>query len=238
MESNRWWEFYFTRYFVGSVLGALIVMALAFHPDSALDEVIAKLLNYESVGMLELKSDHFWVLLGFGVAFCYIASAPILVMHAFRAHFDFHADMDTSIKAWLLRITIVGIPLVTLYFLFLDETIKFLFFAAYALVVLFQIVLMIPAFFQKFSNIFDFYKALTKDRAKDAQDRKQYIESYRHLREHGNAFLILFCELVLGCALFQSGRLSEALIIIAVWLIPTLPIWFLGTFLESRVKIV
>lgn len=236
MESNRWWEFYFIRYFVGSVLGALIIMALAFHPDSALDEVIANLFDFESVDVLKLKSDHFWVILCFGVAFCYIASAPILVMHAFRAHFDFQSDMKTSVGAWLLRIMIYCVPLAILYFLFCGQTIKFMFLAAYTLVITLQLVLIIPAIFSKFENIFDFYKSLTRDRAKASQDRKQYIESYKHLREHGNAFLILFCELVLGCALFVSGSLSEALIVILIWLIPTLPIWLLGTFLESRVK--
>lgn len=236
MELNRWWEFYFIRYFVGSVLGALIIMALAFHPDSELAGVIAKLFDFDNVDVLKLKSDHFWVVLSFGVAFCYIASAPILVMHAFRAHIDFQSDMNKSIKSWIFRMLIVCVPLLVLYFMFSGQTIKLTFFSAYTLVIVLQLVLILPAVSKKFSNIFDFYKSLTKDRAKDSQDRKQYIESYKHLREHGNAFLILFCELVLGCALFVSSSLSEALIVILVWLIPTLPIWFLGTFLESRVK--
>ncbi len=236
MESNRWWEFYFIRYFVGSVLGALIIMALAFHPESALDEVIANLFDFDSADVLKLKSDHFWVILSFGVAFCYIASAPILVMHAFRAHFDFQSDMNTSISSWLLRIIFICAPLVVLYIVFCDQAIKFMFLAAYTLVITLQFVLIVPAIFHKFKEVFNFYKSLTKDRAKVSEDRKQYIESYKHLREHGNAFLILFCELMLGCALFVSSSLSEALIVILVWLIPTLPIWFLGTFLESRVK--
>lgn len=236
METNRWWEFYFIRYFVGSVLGSLIIMALAFHPDSLLSGVIADLFNLNEENLLTLKNEHFWVILSFGIAFCYVASAPILVMHALRAHFDFQSNTDTSVKAWILRITITTLPLFAIWFLFNGNTTKSAFFSPYGLTVSFQIVLLIPALRDKFNTIFDFYKSLSKDRAKESQDRKQFIESYKHLREHGNAFLILFCELVLGCALFVSASLSEALIVIMVWLSPTVPIWFLGTFLESKIK--
>jgi len=236
MESNRWWEFYFIRYFVGSVLGALIVMALSFHPDSMLSGVIASLFDFDKSGALQLKGEHIWVILSFGVAFCYLASSPILVMHALRAHFDFQSDTDLSLKAWGLRLIITAIPLIVIWSLFGDNKIKSGFLSAYGLVVAFQIVLLAPALYKKFDCIFVFYKALAKDRAKESQDRKQFIESYRNLREHGNAFLILFCELVLGCALFVSASLAEALIVITIWLVPTLPIWFLGTFLESKVR--
>lgn len=236
MASNRWWEFYFIRYFVGSVLGSLVVMALAFHPDSMLTDVVADLFNFEDASFLKLKSDHFWVVLSFGVAFCYIASAPILVMHALRAQFDFQSNTDLSAKAWVCRIAIILMPLAIIWFLFGDNRIKSGFLSAYGLVVAFQFVFIFPALIKRFDHIFDFYKLLAKDRAKESDDRKQYIESYRHLREHGNAFLILFCELVLGCALFVSESLSEGLLVITIWIIPTLPIWFLGAFLESKVK--
>jgi hypothetical protein len=236
MESNRWWEFYFVRYFVGSVFGSLVVMALAFHPDSSLSLVIANLFNFSSKDLLELKSDHFWVILSFGVAFCYIASAPILVMHALRAQFDFQSGIYTSWKGWIFRIFLVVIPFALLYFIFKEQTVKFALLGAYTFVVVFQLVFLGPALLSKFDSIFVFYKELAKNRAKDAAERKQYIESYKHLREHGNAFLILFCELVLGSALFVSKSLSEALIVLIIWLSPTIPVWFLGTFLESKVK--
>lgn len=236
MESNRWWEFYFIRYFVGSVLGSLIIMALAFHPDSLLSGVIANLFDFNDASLLKLKSDQFWVILSFGVAFCYMASSPILVMHALRAHFDFQAETNLSVWAWLYRVVIVAIPLAITWYLFGDNKIKSAFLSAFGLVVTLQLALLIPAIYKKFGTIFDFYKKLAKDRANESKDRKQFIESYKHLREHGNAFLILFCELVLGCALFVSSSLSEALIVTIIWLSPTLPVWFLGTFLESRLK--
>lgn len=235
---NRWWEFYFIRYFVGSVLGSLIIMALAFHPDSSLSSVIAKVFNLHDNNLLVLKSEHFLVVLSFGIAFCYLASAPILVMHALRAHFDFQRNPITSIKFWfiVLAIIIVVSLFLFMWFILSWKPTKIIFFSAYILTVFFQFALLAPAVHEKFNTVFDFYKKLSKDRAKESQDRKQFIESYKHLREHGNAFLILFCELVLGCALFVSTSLSGALAVIIIWLLPTLPIWFLGTFLESKVK--
>lgn len=236
MKSNRWWEFYFIRYFVGSVLGSLVVMALAFHPASGLADVIANLFDFEDASLLKLKSDHFWVIFSFGVAFCYIASAPILVMHALRVQLDFQSDTNLSTRAWVFRIVVLAIPLSIAWLLFGNNIAKTGFFSAYGMVVTFQLALLAPAVSNKFENIFNFYKSLAKDRAKEADARKQYIESYRHLREHGNAFLIIFFELVLGSALFVSSSLSEALIAVTFWITPTLTIWLLGTYLESKVN--
>lgn len=236
MESNRWWEFYFIRYFVGSVSGALVIMALAFHPNSELADVIAKLFDFENASLLNLQSDHFWVILSFGVAFCYIASAPILVMHALRAGFDFTSNINSSAKAWVCRVLFIAIPLVISFFISGSDIAKLGFVWVYGMMVAMQLVLLIPAVSDKFKKNFEFYKNLAENRAKESGDRKQYIESYRHLREHGNAFLILFCEVVLGAVLFVSRSLAEALIVVMIWIVPALTIWFLSTALESKVK--
>ncbi|MFB9868925.1 hypothetical protein [Vreelandella sulfidaeris] len=236
MESNRWWEFYFIRYFVGSVLGSLVVMALAFHPESSLSHVISNLFDFDDASLLKLKSDHFWVILGFGVAFCYIASAPILVMHVLRAHINFRNNADMSLGAWGLRLIIFLVSVGIVLKIHWGDYLRIVFFIGYALVVTFQLALLVPAIFRKFDRVFLFYKKLANDRAKDEKTRKEFVESYRHLREHGNAFLIIFCELILGCALFVSGSLSEAIIVIMIWLGPTLPVWFIGSSLETKIE--
>lgn len=236
MESNRWWEFYFVRYFVGSVLGSLVILALVFHPNSLLSPVIGSLFHFNSKDFFDLKSEHFLVVLGFSIAFCYISSAPILVLHAFRAHIDFKAKTKTSLRSWSFRAALLIPPLLIDFFIYKDNPLKFAFFFCYTLVIYFQATLVISAICNKFDTVFNFYKSLAKERAKDAQERKQYIESYRHLREHGNAFLILFCEVVLGCSLFVSDSLSEALLVIVIWLIPAIFVWVLGTALESNIE--
>lgn len=105
-------------------MGSLIVMALAFHPDSALADVIANLFDFEDASLLKLQSDHFWVVLSFGVAFCYIASAPILVMHALRAQIDFQSDINLSFKVWALRIAVFAIPLGITWCIFGNNIVK------------------------------------------------------------------------------------------------------------------
>jgi hypothetical protein len=61
---------------------------------------------------------------------------------------------------------------------------------------------------------------------------EQYVESYRHLREHGNAFFIVFLELLLGTALFYSPFPWVALL--ALWIFPAAGVWLFGTLLENR----
>jgi hypothetical protein len=82
------------------------------------------------------------------------------------------------------------------------------------------------------TKAFDYYHDLTKKRAQATAAGKEYIESYRHLREHGNAFFIALLELLLGAALFYSP-VSWA-VVLMLWITPAAGVWFFGTFLESR----
>ena len=71
---SRWWDHYYVRYFVGSVYAVPLMYAL-----SRTDALKS------SLGTIDPKQ---WVdatLLGAaGLAFCYIASAPILLLHSVR----------------------------------------------------------------------------------------------------------------------------------------------------------
>ena len=57
-------------------------------------------------------------------------------------------------------------------------------------------------------TIRDFYHELATARSRGKEEKKkeitEYVESYRHLREHGNAFLIILMECVLAGALFAA----------------------------------
>ncbi|TQP93542.1 hypothetical protein FLL78_19925 [Vibrio cholerae] len=99
-----------------------------------------------------------------------------------------------------------------------------------------QIFMLVSSIKAKNAHIFDFYRKLAKDRSNQKIDRKEFVESYRHLREHGNAFLILVCESALGMALFFCTSIHELILTTFFWLIPTVPIWFVATYLESRLK--
>ena len=61
---------------------------------------------------------------------------------------------------------------------------------------------------------------------------QKYVESYRHLREHGNAFFIALLELLLGVALFYSPVPWG--VILMLWIFPTAGVWLFGTLLDNR----
>jgi hypothetical protein len=62
---------------------------------------------------------------------------------------------------------------------------------------------------------------------------RQYVESYRHLREHANAFSIILMEIVLAFVLASlPGRMWAVLVL--VWIAPASFCWLLGTELEAK----
>ena len=86
-RDSRWWEFYFVRYFVGTVAGALVILSLAKHTGpligyqtpvpGELQAVVASVATVLNVTLLAAA----------GLAFCYVASSPVLVFHAMRGRF-------------------------------------------------------------------------------------------------------------------------------------------------------
>lgn len=233
MNSGKWWEFYFVRYFVGSVFGALIVLALALTSNSGLADVISNSLSIAKSSPSEIGSEHFIAAIIIGTAFCYFASIPILVFHTLRSYISFNLEKNIDYK-WR-KVTVLIISIIGLWFLWSNESsLKFFLTLPTLIFIVFQGVLYFDLYSDKGNALIKFYKKLAQDRAKKSGCRNEYIESYRHLREHGNAFLILFCELILGFALFETSSVSELITILFVWMIPALPVWFIGSYLESK----
>src|SRR5271157_846880 len=65
--SVRWWEYYFVRYAMGTIVGGIVCYVLC-----------------SSTPILSPLVTHLEYLAAFGLVYCYIASAPILVFHAGR----------------------------------------------------------------------------------------------------------------------------------------------------------
>jgi len=100
-------------------------------------------------------------------------------------------------------------------------------------------VFMIVALFHG-PELFKFYHALA---TKGAEDTSGIVESYRTMREHGNAFLILVFELAMAfpiwvCFFHDGSRLAKAAANItavefaAIWLLPAAAAWIVATRLE------
>jgi hypothetical protein len=231
---NRWWEFYLVRYLIGTIIGVLIISYLIFQND-----VLSKLIiNQDSTSTrFELLKDNYWVFILIGFAFCYISSAPILVLHTCRAYFkDEKGGLNTKSKCiakiiYLFIFISLSISLFQVYFCWLPW---FLFFT----IVIFQSILIIYSFSNQ--RVYDFYDSLTKSRKREKNkenSRDNYIESYKHLREHGNAFSILITEFSLGFILINLESINQIITVLSLWILPAMYVWLIGTSLEFRVGV-
>jgi hypothetical protein len=228
---NKWWEYYAVRYFIGTVLGAVIVSFLNAEPGSPFEGRIAILGDSKETTFLGVG-----LVAALGFAFCYIASSPVLTLHATRAHLCFSAITASPTKfALALLLPVIAAVLACWQFLppFAAATTGFIIGIQSGLVLL--------AVFTKFKVIEDFYRKLAKVRAEAMPEKDkpptpgiEYVTSYRHLREHGNAFTIVVLEGLLAYTLVRSPSWVCASIILTFWLLPAAATWLLGTVLESR----
>src|ERR1700687_1356474 len=81
MNDGRWWEFYGIRYAMGTVIGALVVYLL-FSQNSTLRPLLLLPQDPKDFG-----GAHLALLAAYGVTYCYLASAPVLILHTCRCLF-------------------------------------------------------------------------------------------------------------------------------------------------------
>ncbi len=229
MES-KWWEYYAVRYFVGTVIGASIVAFLNSHQGSPFKDSVTIIANSREATFLGVG-----LVAALGFAFCYVASSPMLTLHATRAHLRL-TTIRHSIWRSSFSLTIsVGIATVVLW-QFLPPIAA----AASGFVIGSQLSLVFLAMTTWFSVIESFYRELADARGSAVVTKEQspagweYVTSYRHLREHGNAVSIVILEFVLADALLESPSQVRALGLVVVWLLPATFAWLLGSVLESR----
>ena len=228
-NSNRWWEYYAVRYFVGTVVGAGIIAALNQIPCSPYVSLLSSLPQFKDASFKELA------LFGaVGFAFCYVASAPVLALHATREHLRF----SQLCKRPLLSVVclIISVAVAIALSLYLAPTVPVLVLAGILAVQTFPL---LCAFATRFREIESFYEHLSKARANGKGEKPDYatnelVESYRHLREHGNAISILVLELILAFILFQLPCPSSAIPVLLLWLAPASGAWLVATVVELR----
>lgn len=228
---NKWWEYYAVRYFVGTVIGAGIVAFLNGQPGSPYEGRLtlggdSKEATFLGVGLVA----------ALGFAYCYIASSPMLILHAMRAHLRLSEFKSHWIRDALILAISIGVA-IWLAWRVLPPPAA----AGAGLVIGFQFGLAFLALLTQFSVIEAFYRKLATARAAAMQKKDEppsagteYVTSYRHLREHGNAFAIVVLEGILAYALFLLPSATCAVYFVAIWLLPATLSWLLGTVLESR----
>jgi hypothetical protein len=276
--STRWWEYYAVRYLMPSVAGMVIVKWICSHASSKL----LPLLFLPSTG---LDTASLTLLFLYGNLFCYVASYPVLVIHATRV-------LDFANDKWPKRILSDGYVatflLVTLSFLltlaYNHKTCRY--WAAFLLASLFAVIQLwrlhsilatrilvrgchgIDGKPGTVSLAYGYSYALARRRAasvetetktkpidpEDEDDEqiterrrrlwhKDYMETYRHLREHGNSAFIFLLELGLACLVYcvvtgsansEQRQLSAVGILFAIWTVPAVLVHLVGQYLERR----
>lgn len=229
-NDGLWWEFYFVRYFVGTVVGGAILLYLNASETSSLHNLIIPGVTDVS----KLDAQLLSLLAALGLAYCYVASAPILVLHATRG---VYLTNNTTTYQWFLfcAFALVGLTALGFYSFQTAPDIKsILSVVLLAVVLCLQLIPLSFSIHKEGERAHVYYANLTKARSVDSEEVRQYVESYKHLREHGNAFLILLFELALGTILATVSKPNIALIALILWILPAALVWLIGTVLEYR----
>ncbi len=253
LTNYRWWETYLVRYITGSVVGAVIVYALL------------KQIGIDLIPCFDdIKSTNMIVLGVLGFAYCYLASAPITLLHAVRETYARSGNtklskQNTKLNFWgqLKQVNWIFLGLLFITFV-ISAGVGILVFkplwqiyaaVGMALFTFYAITLRLYLKANSGDEWQRWYFRLAKSRVDKSVGRQEIIESYRHLREHGNAFLIVIMELFLGFLLFSVARMltmSDAnkeaqvaligLMVFALiyWVMAGAVCWFLANKLESH----
>ncbi len=225
---TRWWETYALRYFVGMTLGGLSV----HHLSQKLDlPWLPDLAEHEA-----LKNNNFgtWLILygALGLAYCYIASAPMLVLHSTRM-----SMRKVCLSCSTLTFSIVGVAIcLTLVFAHNVDPSTAISGTIFVLLLLLQIALIFTSIERRIKDsprtrFLTFYKRLATERR---LAETNIIPSYMHMREHGNAFANFILVAALTLILSEVPREYSIYALIA-WVAPGAACWILASQLEAAV---
>lgn len=247
---GRWWEYYFIRYFFGTIVGGVIIVILAQRSPAPLSNLVFTSANTKQ----ELSLTAIAVL---GLAYCYIASAPLLCLHAIRPRLLAAIGMQSEIQNTTPGISALGTrkwklglsPLI----LMLTELAGLcwligdgprtsprdcLALLALVLILVVEVGIIVKAQFDRFGRVTDFYWRLAKARSAEGNQADEYVESYRHLREHGNAYAIIFLEFAWAPILAAAKNQYELMVILILWVLPAAYCWLIATQLEANLPLI
>lgn len=239
-KNGNWWEFYGVRYAQGAVVGALLVF-LIFSQNETLKKILILPAENKDFGV-----PHLILLAVYGLVYCYIASAPILIMHAARGLLFKSSINPNPSKGWISRLfTILGpsVAIVLFYWLNFDgDFSKCAAIFLFCLLVLFQFRLIYEVFYKSWPVTISYYKSIIGKRAIGAN--LEFVESYKHIREHGNSFLIVIFQFLLAVPLFMivglaktpESTISNLMTLVILWIFPGSFIWMFGNKLENYLQ--
>lgn len=214
MNEKRWWEYYLVRYLLGAIVGAICIIKY-------------NIFQYFGTEANSLPHPYRFIAIGIGgFAICYIASIPILIFHAARHYIS----SERSLR-WIL----LGAIAITVLGLFINADAAYFSISAIITIAMYASAILIAI---KNSEIASEYKSLaSKRKLESSEETKQFVESYRHLREHGNGiFAALLTFIVIHVYISPNQWMkNNADYLIAIWLLPGVVIWFLAARLEREI---
>lgn len=256
-SGGRWWENYLIRYLVGTVMGAGCIWILM--KTLRQDVAVPDFLNPGIVG----QSNYLLILAVCGFAYCYVASQLVLVVHVWRFSIEFKwkraSGEGSDIIRWLRRnplSAVVAYVILAGGLSWLSN--RVLSGAVESLALGWQLAigfigvqyLMCIDTFGHHRRLYDFYESLASARVLAKKEGAELIDSYRHMREHGNAFFILLAEIIFlgylfGCQHAIYGYKGNAIpsiysqvfsgaLFATLWIVPGAAVWFVATSIEHR----
>lgn len=239
-DNKRWWDFYLIRYFIGTLLGCIVFYLIINkfrYPDGTKNDDSILGTNFNDVFEVIIEPGStigLLVILFGGMLFSYISSGPILILHASRLGLRFGQLSKRKMKfnsAGLMLIILFGSFLGVLVYQLIEIS---------PWVALINLIALVPFLLFIYLWCSDgnsseetkldelCYKIVKKRSAEN-----EFPQTYRHLREHGNAFFIVFTEILLGGSLYFASSSSDILVILSCWIIPPLFMWFFANYLEG-----
>jgi len=228
LQQSKWVDRYLLRYGPASIFGAFILAylylkrrQLGFHFDLGMDRL--------SMGAVFLVG---------GFLFAYLSSAPVLVFHYARVLF---LDPKTKKRGSIWSAVMVALGSVGSFWWLRDGDVEPLLagFASLAIGAWLSVVRLALVTYYSRGKIRAFYESLERGRS---QLPPELVESYRTLREHGNAFQTLFWEIHLALVIFAVLRATTVednvslfgvgLLTCLLWVYPAALAWYVATQLE------
>lgn len=258
MNNNRWWENYLIRYFLPSIAGVLLLSLIeSINPTGF--AIAFPLLKTAQDQTLTSASLIVWLL--FGTLYCYISSYPVLVFHATRP-IDFKRESLKSdvYSPWITNpILWSALFFCANWFIFATgkknteicgysiDTFIFTT-AAFSIFQLLRIYNAYKKTHGSGSSEHFYYYAYTLKLAirraaaqetgyKYQHPTKEVVESYKHLREHGNTAITLFIQLAIFPILLNAitnPSYSLVAILLCLWIIPPSLVYFTSQMFEFR----
>lgn len=252
--NNRFWEFYLVRYLSGSIFGVIILCYLVWNYDDKITDVFlsknAQLQGHTVHSLINevLFNTNTKVTTTEGTTIKINNNAEIEIESISNANNLSTSNTFTVSKTELTVLSAIILGISGFLFMYLSSMLILVLHALRNPI--FQLLNKlrkppVTCFKSLLHNIYEFYNRLTYTRTLGSEASlndvsnlpkknayiKEYVESYRHLREHGNAFGIIASEICFASwlILFNFSIFS-----ILLWCMLGFGAWILGVALEIK----